>query len=82
LTSEIRRFIRVTVATAKSVVENPDEPTDPVRGGGFADWAMLTRHSLRIELGKSYRQTIDLLSGIPGVLDEVGYAVASLHRPP
>jgi hypothetical protein len=72
LTSEIRRFIRVTVATAKSVVENPDEPTDPVRGGGFADWAMLTRHSLRIELGKSYRQTIDLLSGIPGVLDGIG----------
>lgn len=72
MTSEIRRFTRVTVATAKSVVENPGEPADPVGGGGFADWAMLTLHALRIELGKSYRQTIDLLSEMPGVLEEIG----------
>jgi hypothetical protein len=72
LVSEIRRFTRVTIATAKTVVENPDEPADPVRGGGLADWAMLTRHTLRIELGKFYRQTIDLLSEMPGVLNEIG----------
>ena len=72
MSSEFRRFTRLTVTTAKSVVENPGEPADPVRGGGFADWAMLTLHALRIELGKSYRQTIDLLSEMPGVLDEIG----------
>ena len=72
MVSEIRRFTRITVATAKTVVENPGEPADPVRGGGFADWAMLTLHALRIELGKSYRQTIDLLSEMPGVLEEIG----------
>ena len=53
--SEIRLFTRVTVAKAKAVVENPDEPADPERGGGFAEWAMLTLHALRIELAKSYR---------------------------
>jgi len=72
LTSEIRLFTRITVAKAKSVVANPDEPADPERGGGFADWAMLTLHALLIELGKSYRVTVDLLSEMPGVLDEIG----------
>jgi len=38
---------------------------------------MLTLQTLRIELGRSYRQAIDLLSEIPGILDEVG-----LLRPP
>ena len=33
---------------------------------------MLALHALRIELGKSYRQTIDLLSEMPGVLEELG----------
>jgi IS5 family transposase len=33
---------------------------------------MLTLHALRIELGKSYRQTIDLLSEMPGILAEIG----------
>ena len=72
MTSEIRLFTRVTVEKAKSVVANPDEPADPAGGGGFAEWAMLTLHALRIELGKSYRSTVDLLSEMSRVLDEIG----------
>ncbi|MDS0261991.1 IS5 family transposase, partial [Haloarcula sp. S1CR25-12] len=72
MTSEIRLFTRVTVAKSKSVVANPDEPADPEGGGGFAEWAMLTLHALRIELAKSYRVALDLLSEMPGVLDEIG----------
>jgi len=63
---------RESVTKAKNVVENPDEPADPEGGGGFAEWAMLTLQALRIELGTSYRQTIDLLSEMPGILDEIG----------
>ncbi len=33
---------------------------------------MLTLQTLRIELGKSYRQTIGLLSEMPGILEEIG----------
>ncbi len=33
---------------------------------------MLVLHALRIELGKSYRGTIDLLSEMPGILEETG----------
>ena len=72
MTSEIRLFTRVTVAKAKALVADPDEPADPERGGGFAEWAMLTLHALRIELGKSYRVAVDLLSEMPGVLEEIG----------
>jgi len=60
------------VAKAKAVVADPDEPADPEGGGGFAEWAMLTLQALGIELGKSYRQTIDLLSEMPGLLEEIG----------
>jgi hypothetical protein len=72
LTSEIRLFTRNSVAKAKTVVANPDEPADPEGGGGFAEWAMLTLHALRIELNKSYRVALDLLSEMPGVLAEIG----------
>ncbi|EMA35284.1 transposase IS4 family protein [Halobiforma lacisalsi AJ5] len=70
--SEFRLLTRESVTKAKNVVENPDEPADPEGGGGFAEWAMLTLQALRIELGKSYRQTIDLLSEMPGILEEIG----------
>ena len=70
--SEIRLFTRVTVSNAKSVVTKPAEPADPEGGGGFAEWAMLTVHALRIELAKSYRVAVDLLSEMPGVLEEIG----------
>ena len=70
--TEFRLFTRECVTKAKEVVENPDELADPEGGGGFAEWAMLTLQALRIELGKSYRQTVDLLREMPGILDEIG----------
>ncbi len=33
---------------------------------------MLTLQALRIEPGTSYRQTIDLLSEMPGIFEEIG----------
>ena len=42
---------------AKSVVANSDESADPEWCGGFAEWAMLTVHALRMELGKSCRMS-------------------------
>ncbi|SNR57834.1 Transposase DDE domain-containing protein [Halorubrum vacuolatum] len=72
MTSEFCLFTRNSVAKAKAVVADPDEPADLEGGGGFAEWAMLTLQALRIELGKSYRRTIDLLSEMPSILEEIG----------
>lgn len=60
------------MAKAKSVAANPDESADPQGEVGFAEWAILTLHALRIELGESYRSAVDLLSEMPGVFDEIG----------
>lgn len=59
------------------VVADPAEPAAPVGGGRFGEWTMLALHCLRVRLGKSYRETVDLLSEMPGVLAELG-----LERPP
>ncbi len=72
MTSEFRLFTRNSVAKTKGVVADPDELADPEGGGRFAEWAMLTLQALRIELGKSYRQTIDLLSEKPSNLEKIG----------
>lgn len=70
MVSEIRLFTRTSVAKAKQVVANPDEPATPVGGGGFADWTMLALHAIRIEFGKSYPVTLDWVSDMLGVLEE------------
>ena len=57
---------------AKAVVANPGEPAVPEGSGGFAEWAMLTVHALRIELAKSYRVAVDLLSEMLDALEEIG----------
>jgi len=72
VTSEFRLFTRVTVAKAKSVVANPDKPAGTEGGRGFAEWAMLALYALRIELGKSYRVSVELLNEMPSILDEIG----------
>lgn len=59
------------------VVAEPEEPAAPAGGGRFAEWTMLAVHCLRVRLGTSYRETVDLLSEMPGVLAELG-----LERPP
>lgn len=51
MTPEFRLFTRESIAKAKSVVENPDEPADPEGGRGFAEWVMLALQALRIAWG-------------------------------
>ena len=59
--SKISRFPRGVVTLAKNAV-----------GGGFADYAVVSLHCLRIYLGKSHREALDLLSEMPQILTEIG----------
>ncbi len=70
--SKISRFTRKAVKLAKNVVSGRGESAAPEGGGGFADYAVVLLHCLRIHLAKPYREAIDLLSEMPQILYEIG----------
>ena len=65
--SKISRFTSKVVRLANNAV-----------GGGFADYAVVLLHCLRIYLAKSYREALDLLSEMPHILGEIGLNAADL----
>ncbi len=69
--SKISRFTGKVVTLAKSAVGGRGESAT-LRGGGFADYAVVSLHCLRIYLEKSYREALDLLSEMPQILAEIG----------
>jgi hypothetical protein len=74
----ISRFTERCVWIAKRVADDTDEPAAPDGGGGFADYAMIPLHCLRIYLDTSYRMTIDLLKEMPRICREIGLEPADL----
>ena len=77
----ISRFTERSVWAAKSVADDSDEPAAPEGGGGFADYAMISLHCLRIYLDTTYRMTIDLLTEMPQITREIGLEPANLPHP-
>ena len=76
--SKISRFTRKVVTLAKNAVGGRGEAAAPQGGGGFADYAIVSLHCLRIYLDKSYRESLDLLSEMPQILREIGLEKADL----
>ena len=76
--SKISRFTGKVVSLAKSAVGGRDESAAPQGGGGFADYAVVSLHCLRIYLNKSYREALDLLSEMPQILAKIGLNAANL----
>ncbi|GAB7021205.1 IS5 family transposase [Halostagnicola bangensis] len=76
--SKISRFTGKVVTLAKSAVGGQGESAAPKGGGGFADYAVVSLHCLRIYLEKSYREALDLLSEMPQILAEIGLEKADL----
>ena len=70
--SKISRFTSNVVQLAKNVVGERGEVAAPEGGGGFAEYAVVSLHCLRIYLEKSYREALDLLSEMPQILGEIG----------
>ncbi len=70
--SKISRFTGKVVTLAKSAVGSRGEVAALRGGGGFADYAVVSLHCLRIYLEKSYREALDLLSEMPQILAEIG----------
>jgi len=49
-------------------------------GDGFADYAAVSLHCLRVYLEKSYWVSLDLLSEMPQILGEIGLEAADLSQ--
>jgi IS5 family transposase len=76
--SKTSRFTSKTVTLAKNAVGGRNESAAPEGGGGFAEYAVVSLHCLRIYLEKSYRMALDLLSEMPQILGEIGLDAADL----
>ncbi len=76
--SKISRFTGKVVTLAKNAVGDRGESAAPQGGGGFADYAVVSLHCLRIYLEKSYREALDLLNEMPQILAEIGLLKADL----
>ena len=70
--SKISRFTSKAVTLAKNAVGGRGEVAAPEGGGGFADYALVSLHCLRVYLDESYRNALDLLSEMPHILAEIG----------
>jgi len=79
--TQIFRFTERCVWIVKRVADDTDEPAAPEGGGGFADYAIIPLHCLRIYLDTSYRMTIDLLTEMPQITREIGRFKADLPHP-
>jgi IS5 family transposase len=76
--SKISRFTKKAVSLAKNAVGGRGEVAAPEGGGGFADYAIVSLHCLRIYVAKPYRETLDLLSKMPYILAEIGLEKSDL----
>ncbi|ELZ00745.1 IS5 family transposase [Natrialba aegyptia] len=75
--SKISHFTGKVVTLAQSAVGGRGESAAP-QGGGFADYAVVSLHCLRIYLEKFYREALDLLSEMAQILAEIGFLKADL----
>jgi len=79
--TQISRFIGEVVPVAQRVIVDGGESAAPEGGGGFADYALVSLHCLRIYLDTSHRMTIDLLTEIPQITGDIGLSAADLFVP-
>ncbi len=79
--TQIPRFIGKVVPVAQNGTDDRDESAAPEGSGGFADYALVSLHCLRIYLDTSYRMTIDLLKEMPQIVGEIGLSAADLPSP-
>ncbi len=75
------RLTEDLVSLVKSYSDGADEAAAPKGGGSFANYAIISLHSLRIFLEKSYVMSLDLLETMTQILDIVGLEPDDLPHP-
>jgi len=77
---QISRFTSEIAPIAQRVTGDGDESATP-EGSGFADYALVFLHCLRICLDTSYRMAIGLLKQMPRITGKIGLKAADLPSP-
>ncbi|ELY92257.1 IS5 family transposase [Natrialba taiwanensis] len=75
--TKISHFTERCVLITQRVTGGRGESATPRGCGGFADYAVVSLHCLRIYLEKSYREALDLLSEMPQILAEISLGKAN-----
>ena len=79
--TQISRLTEQCVPIAERVTGDGAESAAPDGGSGFADYALVSLHCLRIYLGTSHHMTADLLKEMPQITGEIGLDAADLSAP-
>lgn len=79
--TQISCFIEEVVPIAQRVTGERGESAAPEGGSGFADYAYISFHCLRMYLDTSYRMTIDLLKEMSQIIGKIGLDAADLPAP-
>lgn len=79
--TQISRFIEEVVPVAQVVTDDEGESAAPNGNGGFANYALVSLHYLRIYLDAPRRTTIDLLKDMSQTIGKVGLDAADLPHP-
>jgi len=76
--TQISRFTGEVVPIAQGATGDGGESAAPKGSGGFADYALVSLHCLRMYLDTPYRMTIDLLKEMPQITGGIGLNTADL----
>lgn len=74
----LARFTRTCVRLAKKASSDASAPAVKKGDGGYADWVFLAIHGLKEHLGHPYRQLLDVLAEMPGIVRRLGLSIDEL----
>jgi IS5 family transposase len=76
--TKLARFTSHVVTLAQKAVVGSPEPAVQKGQGGYADWLIVSMHSLREYLNQPYRRLLDILHEMPNIVDILGLDLGEL----
>lgn len=68
MSTTLARFSSTCVRLSKKAASDAFAPAVKKGDGGYADWVFIALHGLKEHLGHSYRQLMDVLAEMPGIV--------------
>ena len=78
MATTLARFTSTCVRLSKKAVSDGHRPPVKKGDGGYADWVIVAFHGLKEHLGHTYRQLLDVLKEMPGIVRRLGLTTDQL----